>query len=87
MPYRKHELYQEVVEIAEDYLGPASRRFIDRQIANHLHKEPEEITPQDLKSLINWIEAVTALLTQDKKVIQEFTGRLRALTNKQKTAS
>lgn len=74
-------LYQQVVDITADYLGPASKRFIDRQITNHLGKEPEKITNQDLDSLIDWIKIAIALLTEDKQLIQEFTDRLRALTN------
>jgi len=79
------DLYPQVVEIATDYLGPASKRFIDRQIVNHLQKEPEELTKEDLSRLIGWIEVVVALLTDDKKLVQEFTGRLEDLA-KQKTS-
>jgi hypothetical protein len=76
------DLYQQVVDITSDYLGPASRRFIDRQIINHLDKQPEEITDKDLNSLIDWIRVAIALLTEDKKLISEFTDRLKSLTNK-----
>lgn len=80
-----NRLYSQVVDITGDYLGPASKRFIDRQVVNHLGKEPEDINHEDLDNLIKWIEAATALITQDKKIIREFTGRLQALTNHQRT--
>lgn len=75
----KYGLYEEVVEITTDYMGPASRRFIDRQIINHLDKKPQELNRKDLESLIKWIELVTALITEDKKMISEFGTRLRRL--------
>lgn len=78
----KQILYSKVIEVANDYLGPASKRFIDRQIINHLGKEPEEITYRDLDSLIDWIKVVVALLTEDKELINEFADRLRMLTKK-----
>lgn len=86
MTYEGQDLHDRVVEIAADYLGPASKRFIDRQIVNHLHKQPEELTNKDLEELINWIEVVTALITEDKKLIKEFAGRLHTLNDKQRTA-
>lgn len=86
MAPRTHDLHQQVVDIATDYLGPASRRFIDRQIVNHLGKQPEDLTYKELDELINWIEIVTALITEDKKLIEEFAGRLHMLKNKQETA-
>jgi hypothetical protein len=82
---KQKDLYAEVIEIATDYLGPASKRFIDRQIINHLQKEPEKLTKNDLNRLIGWIEVVVALLTEDKKLIQEFTSRLEALAKHKKS--
>lgn len=84
--YKNYDLYTKVVEITSDYLGPASRRFIDRQVINHLGKEPEEITDEDLKDLIKWIEAATALLTDDTRLVREFKERLESLNNNRQTA-
>lgn len=83
----KRALYPQVVEITEDYLGPASRRFIDRQIANHLNnKDPKDLNEADLDELIDWIKAAIAILTEDKAMIQEFTERLQSLMNNQVAA-
>lgn len=79
-------LYDQVVDVTSDYLGPASRRFIDRQITNHLEKRPEDINQNDLHELIDWIKAAIAVLTEDKKLIHEFTERLQKLTNNHVTA-
>ncbi len=73
-------LYCKVVTITEDYLGPAAKRFIDRQIENHLNKDPESITKADLAELNDWIVAVVSLLTEDEKVVSEYTNRLESLT-------
>ncbi len=63
-----------------DYLGPAARRFIDRQIENHLDKKPDDLTVKDLLSLVDWIRVAVSLLTEDTKLVKEFTGRLLSLT-------
>lgn len=69
-------LYERVVDITEEYLGPVSRRFINKQIQNHLNKEPEELTRADLKSLVKWVRVTSAYLTDDTKLINEFCDRL-----------
>ena len=40
-------LYDKVVRITHVYLGPAADRFIARQVENHLHKEPEQLSLDD----------------------------------------
>lgn len=80
MTTRNSVLYTQIVEVTEDYLGPAAKRFIDRQIENHLNKKPEDITRKDLINLNDWMVAVVALLTEDQNVLAEYTDRLEALT-------
>lgn len=75
-------LYKQVIAVTSDYLGPAAPRFIDRQIANHLSKTPNELVPQDMPTLINWTRSALALLTDDHKIINEFADRLGALTTR-----
>lgn len=69
-------LYQTVVGITEDYLGPVAERFINRQIENHLQKSPEDLRKKDLPVLIDWIRLSVSALTDDKKLIEEYTKRL-----------
>lgn len=80
MSPRQNNLYNEVVSIATDYLGPAARRFIDRQIENHLKKEAGDLKPKDIEKLAEWSRLAFALLTEDKKIINEFSRRLTALS-------
>src|SRR3954469_19413020 len=73
-------LYEAVTDIAEDYFGPAARRFVDRLIINHLGKKPGKLTNKDLKDLITWIKLTVGVLTDDPGVVLEFTNRLNQLT-------
>lgn len=75
----KQNLYDQVVIITMDYLGPAAERFISRQIRTHLHKAPDELTHEDLLKLVDWIKIAIALLTEDGKIVDEFTASLKAL--------
>ncbi len=72
-------LYETVIDIAEDYFGPAAPRFVGRLINNHLHKAPEQITTKDLPELVTWSKLTVAMLTDDKDAIEEFSSRLDAL--------
>lgn len=75
----KSSVYGQVVRVTHVYLGPAADRFIARQVENHLHKSPEELSQADLSSLIDWIRVVVSLLTEDSELIEEYTGELQKL--------
>lgn len=73
-------LYKRVVRITHIYLGPAADRFIARQVESHLNKEPEKLTVQDLKNLIDWIHVAVSLLTDDADIVEEYITQLKHLT-------
>ena len=70
-------LIDQVLEVSQDYLGPAADRFVDRQIATHLKKSPDNITRQDIYKLIDWIKLSFALLTNDTKMVDQYIKRLK----------
>lgn len=72
-------LYQKVVLVTYGYLGPAADRFVARQITNHLHKKPDQLTKQDLPELTNWIRLAMGFLTQDTSMVEEYITRLKDL--------
>jgi len=74
------ELYDQVASITQEYLGPATDRFLVRQITNHLGKSPQELTIQDLPTLIEWTKATLALLTEDRDIIDEYATKLSRLS-------
>ena len=73
------ELFESVVSIAEEYLGPAAKRFMSRQIINHFNKKPADITLEDLPKLVEWVRVTVALLTEDKSTVEDFASRLLQL--------
>ena len=73
-------LFSEVVDVTHVYLGPAADRFIVRQVRNHLHKEPEELSRDDLKRLIDWIRVAVSFLTDDSELVEEYIAELERLT-------
>lgn len=79
MAAAKSSLYDQVVKTTNVYLGPAAERFIARQVENHLHKRPEDLSQSDLAGLIDWIMAAVSLLTEDNEIIEEYAAELRKL--------
>lgn len=75
-------LYQDVLNVTADYLGPAAQRFIDRQIDNHLSKSPEQLTKKDVEKLVAWSRVSMALLTNDKQLIDEYVNSLLELAGR-----
>lgn len=74
-----NELFDQVVAITEDYLGPAAPRFVTRQVSFHLGKTPEELEAGDIPKLVEWTKATLALLTDDKSMVQDFAAKVMAL--------
>jgi len=77
-------LYDEVVEITYDYLGPAADRFVVRQIRNHLQKDPAQLTAKDLRLLIDWIRLAMRLLSNDTAMIDRYIRELETLASDRK---
>jgi hypothetical protein len=73
-------LYDKVVRVTNVYLGPAADRFISRQVQNHLHKPPEDLSRTDLIKLIDWIRVAVSLLTDDSEIVEEYASQLERLT-------
>lgn len=82
MTQDKTQLYREVVDITTSYLGPAAERFITRQIKTHLGKDPDELSPEDLAKLVDWVKVAIALLTEDSKTVQDYTNSLLELARR-----
>lgn len=72
-------LYKEITKIAEDYFGPAAPRFINRMVASHLEKDPDQLTCKDLPELIDWIKLAASIFTEETAAVNEFTARLHTL--------
>jgi hypothetical protein len=80
-------LYNRVVRVTHVYLGPAADRFIARQVQNHLHKDPETLSNQDLAKLIDWIRVTVSLLTEDSEIVEEYIQQLEHLAKEQSKAT
>lgn len=76
----QESVYQSVVRITHVYLGPAADRFIARQVQNHLHKQPEQLSASDLGKLIDWIRVAVSLITEDSEIVEEYTAQLEHLS-------
>jgi nitric oxide reductase activation protein len=75
-------IYQQVVAVTYDYLGPAAQRFIDREIKAHLHKKPQDLTKADVVKLVDWSKLAFALLTEDAKMVDDYAGSLLTIAKK-----
>jgi hypothetical protein len=82
--HKPSDVYGQLVRITHVYLGPAADRFIFRQVQNHLHKSPEELTPGDLDRLIDWIKVAVSLITEDSEIVEEYTVQLHKLVASQR---
>lgn len=80
-------LYDDVVTITYDYLGPAADRFVVRQIRNHLQKDPVMLGRKDLRQLIDWIQLAMRLISDDDQIIDRYMADLETLARAKKPDS
>ncbi len=76
---QSNKLYNQIVDLTQEYLGPAAQRFIDRQIVHHLKKSPQKISVGDISELNSWVKISLSLLTEDEVLVDEFCNRLKKL--------
>lgn len=72
-------LYEQVISVTQEYLGPATERFITRLINAHFDKNPEELKAKDIPKLSEWIKVSLGLLTDDKALVDECQKRILKL--------
>jgi hypothetical protein len=77
------ELYRQVTEITEEYLGPAAGRFVARQISFHFNKPPEALANEDLPKFLEWTKVTFGLLTEDQSIINEYAEKINRLAKGQ----
>lgn len=71
-------LYDDVVELAKTYMGPAAKKFVDRQISGHLDVEASQLAGSHLGELAKWCYTSGKLLMDDGKAT-EFSEKVKAL--------
>ena len=84
---QKEDLYNKVVSVTKDFLGPAAERFITRQIKTHLKKDPPELTSEDIASLTALIKSALASLTEDPQIINGFTEKMMKISKPELTSN
>ncbi|MDQ3093687.1 MAG: hypothetical protein M3Q70_00730 [bacterium] len=72
-------LFEDVVEVTYEYLGPAADRFISRQIRNHINKEPDQLRQGDLNKLIDWLRISMAMITKDDSLVAKYISTLERM--------
>jgi uncharacterized protein YegL len=82
----QNNLYEEVVNVTYEYLGPAADRFVARQIRNHLQKDPDQLKQKDLRKLIEWIQLAMHLVSSDAIVIDRYIAELQTLAQGKRPA-
>jgi len=71
-------LYDQVVDVARVYLGPAAEKFVTRQIRTHLNIESAQLGKQHLDELAHWCNISGALAMNEDKA-KEFSNKVKAL--------
>ena len=72
-------LYDDVVGLAKTYMGPAAKKFVDRQISGHLDiGDGSQLAASHLDELAKWCFTSGKLLMDEAKA-QDFSDKVKAL--------
>ena len=72
-------LYNDVIEMARPYLGPAAEKFVSRQITAHLNVKADQLAGKDLEELSKWCFMSGKLVMPEPKA-QEFSRKVKSLS-------
>jgi hypothetical protein len=72
-------VFEEIVDMTSDYIGPAARRFVTKIIRNHLSKSPSELKRSDVTDYHKVAVVAFAHVTKNSRLRYEFSTRLLAL--------
>ena len=71
-------LYDDVVNLAKTYMGPAAGKFVDRQIKGHLDVDKAQLGTGHLDELAKWCYTSGKLLMDEGKA-KEFSDKVKTL--------
>ena len=71
-------LYDNVLNVARPYLGPAAEKFMSQQISRHLTIADQDMAGQHLDELAKWCFA-SGRLVMDESKAREFSEKIKAL--------
>ena len=72
-------LYNDVIDLARPYLGPAAEKFVSRQISGHLNVEANQLGNHHLEELSKWCFMSGKLVMPEPKA-QEFSRKVKSLS-------
>jgi hypothetical protein len=78
----KEPYYSRILDIAQDYLGPAAERFLSRQMRLHFKKDPHQLQKADIPMLAIRIRSGLLVLTHDESVVEEAFRRITEVADK-----
>ena len=82
MPTKTLSLYDQTIQVSEEYLGPAAERFMRRQISTHIGIEPESLKKNQIPQLVTWVNLAFAQLTNSVAEQDGFSHSLLSLSSK-----
>ena len=71
-------LYNDVIELARPYLGPAAEKFMARQISTHLDISADQLGRQHLDELSKWCFNSGKLVMAEVKAL-EFSQKVKSV--------
>ncbi len=71
-------LFNDVIELARPYLGPAAEKFVSRQVSGHLDVSSDQLTGRHLEELSKWCFISGKLIMPEAKA-EEFSRRVKLL--------
>jgi len=74
-------LYDEVLNIAKEYMGPAAENFMSRRIRSIRVNEPGDLKKEDLYNLATAVQATGKIYLSETQVIK-FKQDILALQDK-----
>jgi hypothetical protein len=71
-------VYDDLIAISKNYLGPAAAKFVDRQIIGHLGIDSSQLTSSHMEDLAKWCY-ISGKLLMDEAEAKEYSEKIKGL--------
>lgn len=69
-------VYEQVANFTHAYFGHEAVHYVGRLIEVHTRKKPEQLSRDELMSLLDWIKGAVAFFATDKELLERYMTEL-----------
>lgn len=68
--------YVELLKLTRAYFGSDGPNHVAKFLHTHLEKSPNDVTSEDIISLIDWLKILVGFLEDDEEIVKQYIAEV-----------